>query len=127
MGRKIWTILLSVALIGCLFVPLGKEGDASAFDIFKNGMGGVWQNYVWLAIPLSAVLLLIGALNNGIYFLGRGIWTILPLLAILFIIGWPYLNGVKLDISALIKTFGIGMWGLLGVSVLLAFVHPPRK
>jgi asparagine N-glycosylation enzyme membrane subunit Stt3 len=128
MDRKIWTILLSIALLVCLFLPISNVGKSSAFDIFKNGMGGIWQNYIWLLIPVAALLLLIGALNNGSYFLSRGFLTLLPFLAILFILViWPLMESVKLDFGAMIKGFGIGMWGLVIVSILLAFIHPRQR
>ena len=87
------------------------------------------MKYLWILIPLSGVILLIGALNNDNYFLGRGLWAFLPLLAILFlIIGLPLMNGAAIgDIFKTIgKGYGIGMWIMIAASLVLAIFWPKR-
>ena len=132
MNRKIWTILVSVALIGCFFLPFFKFGSTSAYDIVTSPASGdhAWEKYIWLVIPLSAVILLIGAMNNGTYFLGRSFWTLLPLLTVLYFLVRIYLNAKDISshvaIKDIIRVFDTGYWATLGLSVLLAFIHPRK-
>ena len=132
MNRKIITIVLSLALIASFFLPVGASGSTSAFDIVKGPSYGsstelMLLKYAWILIPVSGLILLIGAINNENYFLGRGLWAILPLLTLLFLIAWPIVQSDgKLDIGALVKGFGIGLWVALVSSLLLAFVWPRR-
>jgi len=130
MNRKIVTIVLAVALIAGFFLPLNQVSSASAFDVVKAPSYGMTDiqfllaKYLWILIPLSGVILLIGALNNGNYFLGRGIWTLLPLLAILYIILKPIIDGYK--IGDMIKGFGVGMIVMTVFSLILAVFHPKK-
>ncbi len=131
MDRKILTIILAVVLIGCFFLPyLSFMGmNVSGYDTVFSG-GGDWKKYILLLIPVSGIFLLIGALNNGNYILGRGIWTWLPLLTIIYmIIGEPLINGVAIgDIFKTIgKGYGIGLWVTIGASLVLAFYNPRPK
>jgi hypothetical protein len=135
MDRKTWTIILALALIGCFFLPWIKfpNGSPSAFDVVTNleGNKDAWPFYLWLLIPLSGIMLLIGALNRGTYFLGRGFWAFLPLLVSIFIPLWAYFqtdnSGADSPIGDLLKQFDYGYWATLGLSLLLAFVNPrPR-
>ena len=120
MDKKILTIVLAIVLIGCFF--LAYLGPASGLDLVKVKMFG-WERFVLLLIPLSGVLLLVGALNNGNYPLGRNLLCWLPLLAVIFwIVGMPLINGG--DIGAMIKTVGIGLWITAGASLVLAFYNP---
>lgn len=135
MNRKIFTIILSLALLGSFFMPyisIGIYGGASGYDIvFQPGGAGEWEKYVWLLIPLSAIILLIGALNNEHYFLGRGLFCWLPLLTIIYFIVRLFLSikgeGKSAPIMEYVKIFGVGFWVTLVISLLLAFVNPKRK
>ena len=120
------TILLAVVLIGCFFLAYLKP-DLSGYEaVFQSPGGeGSWEKYVWLLIPLSGLLLLIGALNNGHYVLGRSLWTWLPLLTIIFIIVRLYME-TRPELSQLAKVFGIGFWITLVASLVLAFYQPRR-
>ena len=128
------TIILAVVLIGCFFLPFYSFFGASisGYDlVFAGNKGGKeeWDKYVLLLIPLSGVLLLIGALNNGNYIGGRGIWTWLPLLAVLYlIIGAPLVHGAAIgDIFKMIgKGYGIGLWITIAASLVLAFYNPKK-
>jgi len=129
-----WTILMAVVLIAGFFLPIGSHAKISAFDIVKapggagEGFEGILFKYGWLIIPLSALMLLIGALNNGSYFISRGLWTILPLLFVLYFLIRPMtLPGMKFDLMGMIKGFGIGMWLMFVGSLLVAFVHPRSR
>jgi hypothetical protein len=135
MNRKLFTAILAVLLIASFFLPLSASSvSGSAFDIVKgpssaygSSLEMMLSKYLWLLIPVSALILLIGALNNENYFLGRGLWAFLPLLTLLYIIGWPLIqSGVKIDFGAMIKGFGVGLWIAIGASLILAVVWPRR-
>lgn len=132
MNRKILTIVLAVMLIASFFLPLGNHTSTSPFDIVQGPSYGseieaLLMKYGWLLIPLSGVMLLIGALNNGNYFLGRGLWCFLPLLALLYLIIRPItLLGGRFDIGGLVKGLGVGTWVALVASLVLVFYWPKR-
>ncbi len=128
MNRKLFTIILAVVLIASFFLPVWSISSTSAFDAVQSpsygtGIENMLMKYLWILIPLSGVMLLIGALNNGNYFLGRGLWAILPLLAVLYLLIRPMLDG-NVDIMDMIKGFGVGMWMMLVGSLVLAIYHP---
>lgn len=134
MNRKIVTIILAVLLIGSFFLPMGAGGNVSAFDLVQgpslgNSIEGILMKYLWLAIPLSGLILLIGALNHETYFLGRGIWAFLPLLSLLMLlIGIPMMEGAPIGdlLKVIVKMYGIGVWVALGASLVLAIYWPRR-
>lgn len=134
MNRKILTIILAVLLIASFFLPMGAGGSTSAFDLvqapsFGNSIEAILMKYLWLVMPLSGIMLLIGALNRETYFLGRGIWAILPILALLMLlIGIPMMQGAAIgDVFKLItKMYGIGVWVALAASLVLAVYWPRR-
>jgi hypothetical protein len=131
MDRKMLTIILGVLLIAGFFLPyFSFMGiNVSGFDSVK-APGDGWEKYIMLLIPLSGVLLLIGALNNENYILGRGILCILPLLTVLFMVLInPMLKGA--DFGDIIKTlgkgYGIGLWITIATSLVLAFYQPRAR
>ena len=134
MTRRIWTILVSLALIGCFFLAFFRNGNfsISAYDIvFKTPGGeGQWEKYIWLLIPLSSILLLIGALNNGHYFISRTLFCWTPLFTVIFIIvRWYLLQKEGNEIAGFgdfIKTIGEGLWATLGLSLLLSGCQPAK-
>ncbi len=132
MNRKVLTIVLAVLLIAAFFLPIGTATSTTPFDIVKGPSYGseieaLLMKYLWLAIPLSGLMLLIGALNNGNYFLGRGLWAFLPLLALLYLIIRPLtVLGGRFDIGGLIKGLGVGTWITLVASLVLAFYWPKK-
>ena len=125
MDKKILTIVLAIVLIGCFFLAYTKGiAEQSGFEIVKSEAWG-WEKYVLILIPLSGVLLLVGALNNGNYPLGRNTLCWLPLLTVIFwIVGVPLIKGG--DIGTGIKLIGIGLWITAGASLILA-LYNPRK
>ena len=139
MDRKTVTIVLALALIGCFFLPYLQYGpvNASGFDLLtaptNNGAdrGLLIMKYIWIMIPVAGIMLLIGALNNGNYFLGRVIWAFLPLLTLLFVVVQIFRDakriGANISISELAMNMGIGFWITLGLSLLLAFYWPRQK
>jgi hypothetical protein len=127
MNRKMLTIALSVLLLAGFFLPWysGFAGKLSGLDLV-TAKGADWKLYLLVLIPLSALLLLLGAVN-GNYVLGRGLLAILPLLAVLFfVIIAPLIEGVKIgDIFKSIgKGYGIGLWLTIIGSIVLAFYNP---
>jgi hypothetical protein len=127
MDKKMFTIIMAVVMIACFFLDwlLG----ASAFDLVKAKGSELWERYVLILIPLSGILLLIGAVNNGNYPLGRNTLCWLPLLAFLFwIIGMPLIEGAA--IGDVFKNFGkgwgIGMW-IAGVGSLVLALYNPKS
>lgn len=129
MDKKMLTIILSVVLIGCFFLAyLSFMGAGiSGYDmVFSGGSGGKgdWEKYILLLIPVSGVLLLIGALT-GNYIGGRTIWTWLPLLTIVYYLVRMVIEGAP--VGDLFKVIGIGLWVSLAASLVLAFYNPKGK
>lgn len=127
MNRKMLTIILSVVLLAGFFLPWasGFGGKFSGFDLV-TAKGVDWKVYLLILIPLSAILLLLGAVN-GTYILSRELLTWFPLLAIVFfLIIAPLIEGAK--IGLLLKTigkgYGAGLWLTILGSVVLAFYNP---
>jgi len=125
MDKKMLTIILAVILIGCFFLAYWSFMGAgiSGYDSVFSG-GGNWEKYIILLVPVSGVLLLIGALNNGNYIGGRTLWTWLPLLTILYYLIRMVIEG--LPIGDLFKIVGIGLWISLAASLVLAFYNPKK-
>ena len=125
MDKKMLTIILAVVLIGCFFLAyLSFMGHGvSGYDLVFSG-GGSAEKYVLLLIPISGVMLLIGALT-GNYIGGRAIWTWLPLLTVLYYIIRMVIEGI--GIGDLFKVIGIGLWITLAASLVLAFYNPKDK
>ena len=105
--------------------------NISGLDIIKNAgeSRDPLMTYIWLVFPISGLMLLIGALNNGNYPGGRALWVWLPLLALIYIlIIYPITKG--LDIGDVFKTFGqgygIGLWVALAASV-IGVAYNPRN
>jgi hypothetical protein len=129
MDRKTLTIILAVILIGCFFLDYSKGGGSGYEYVFNTPGGkGVWEKYVWLLIPISGVMLLIGALNNSNYMLGRSLWSWLPLLTILFFLIRAYMRANDFSaVTATVKNFGIGLWITAVAAIILAFYNPRRR
>ena len=132
MNRKIFTIVLAVLLIASFFLPIGTYTSTSPLDIVTGPSAGtefegLLLKYGWILIPLSGLMLLIGALNNETYFLGRGLWAFLPLIALVYLIVRPLmLIGGRFDIGGLVKGLGVGTWIALVASLVLAIYWPKR-
>ena len=128
MNRKIFTLVMGLALLIAFFLPYVSifGMSASGFDIIK-AEGGSWQKYIYLVFPVSGLLLTIGALNNENYIGGRSLWAWLPLLGVLYIlIVSPMIDGQKIgDVFKYIgKGYGVGLWITIVVSLILPFYNP---
>lgn len=128
MNRKIFTLVMGLALLIAFFLPYVSifGMSASGFDIIK-APGGAWQKYIYLVFPISGLLLTIGALNNENYIGGRSLWAWLPLLGVLYIlIVSPMIDGQKIsDVFKYIgKGYGVGLWITIVVSLILPFYNP---
>lgn len=135
MSNRIWTTILAIALIGSFFLPYIKAGnvDISGYDYVFKSMAhkNKWEKYIWLIIPVAGMLLLVGAMNNENYILGRSLLAWLPLMTVIFVIVRVYMNadavGNTISLKQLIKLFGTGFWIATASAVLLAFVNPRRR
>lgn len=139
MDRKTITIVLALALISCFFLPYLKYGSISAngFNLLTTktlgsaAKGLLLLKYVWILIPVAAIMLIVGALNNGNYFLGRGIWALLPLFTVLLVMVQIFRDAKQIKSSVafsdLSENFGIGYWITAGISLVLAFYWPAKK
>lgn len=122
MNKKMVTIILAIALIAGFFLPymsfLGQ--GISGFDMVKGG--GKADVYILALSPVAAILLLIGALNDGKYTPSRGILAILALVGVLYLVIRLVIEGG--DIGGLIKLLGIGYWISLVAALGLVFYNP---
>ncbi|HEX2627915.1 MAG TPA: hypothetical protein VHM26_02860 [Chitinophagaceae bacterium] len=125
MNRKFLTIALAIGLLAGFFLPLLSGIKISPYDIViaPGKSNDVLMKYIWVLIPISAILLLIGALNNEQYFLGRGIWAWLPFATIVFILIRLYFieGDSKVPFVEFVKSFGVGFWIMFASSLILAF------
>jgi len=122
MNKKMVTIILAIALLAGFFLPyvsfLGQ--GASGFDMVKSE--GAADKYILVLVPLAAILLVLGAVNNGKYILSRGILAILGLVGVLYLIVNYMINGG--DIGAIIKILGLGYWISLVAALGLVLYNP---
>lgn len=128
MDKKTFTIIMAVILIGCFFLPYVSfmGASVSGFDIIK-APGGGWTKYIALLIPISGVLLLIGALNNGNYPGGRNLLCWLPLLTVIYVLIIEPVLINKMAFGDLFKITGLGLWITTAAAVVLAFYNPKDK
>ena len=132
MDKKTLNIVLGAALLGSFFLAYFSffGQSISGYDMVFTGDGGgegAWKKYLMLLIPLTGLLLLVGAFNSGNSILPRGLLSVLPLLTLLYIlIVDPLIDGREIgDIfKALGKGYGIGLWISIGASIVLAFYQP---
>ena len=126
MNNKMITPILAVVLLVCFFLPYFSNGSESfsAFNIVfgKHGLTGVGsaERYLWLLIPLAALLLLFGGSTSG----GFIYW--LPLIGLVYIIVRIYMEakgmgGGNVAIGDVLKLASYGFWISLGAAVLLPF------
>ena len=131
MDKKTLSIILGLALLVSFFLPYLDFGysKASGLDIVKSAgeSKDAIVTYIWLLLPISGLMLLIGGLNKGNYPGGRSIWAWLPLLTLLFIlIIYPMIQGMSIGnvFKSFGQGFGLGLWIALAAAVVAAFANP---
>ena len=130
-------MILAVILIASFFLPYrtGYGLSASGYDIVSSeaGRNGSWEilvtKYIWLLIPVSGLILLLGSINKERYFLGRNLWAWLPLLTVIFMLVKLFLDakntaGRSVPVKDLISLFGMGFWVAFVAALILAFYNP---
>jgi hypothetical protein len=134
MDRKMLTLILGLVLAGCFFLPYfsGFVGKISGFDlVFSKGAEDAgWERFIFLVIPASGILLLVGALNNENYILGRGLLSWLPLLALIYtLIVADMIHGMAIGdvFKRLGEGYQVGLWITVAASLVLAFYNPKPK
>ena len=130
MDKKMLTIIGGILLIVCFFLPYisGFVGNVSGYDMVFGKMNPEknWEMYLWVLIPFSGLMLVLGALNNGKYILGRALFCWLPLLTIIYEIVRAKMESGG-EFMDMIKTWGYGLWVSLVISLILIFYNPrPR-
>jgi hypothetical protein len=124
MNNKLFTPVLAIVLLVCFFLPYFSNGleSFSAFNIVfgKHGLSGVGsaERYLWLLIPLAALLLLFGGNTSG----GFTYW--IPLIGLVYIIVRIYIEANSIGsagIGDILKIASYGFWISLGAAILLPF------
>lgn len=127
-NRRPISLILSAGLIICFFLPyygnvwLGATGYSMVFN--HKTVTGSWERYIWLLIPVSAILLIIGTVNKETYIINRRFLSLLPLLTLIFICIWLRTGSRSYEI--LIRWLGYGFWISLAASLLLAFYNSKK-
>ncbi len=121
MDRKTITILLSFALFSSFFIPLFEwhSFEMSGLNYILSTHIPPYK-YFLLLIPLSALFLFFGALDNENYFFNRKFLVRLPLLVILIISTMRYFTGNSEDTFSDNGKALLGFWLTLLFSLLLA-------
>ena len=133
MDKRVVSIVVGLALLVSFFLPYRGGGyNASGLDIVKNAGDSkdALMSYIWLVFPISGLMLLIGALNNGNYPGGRSLWLWLPLLALIFIlIVYPMIKGMAIGdvFKDFGKGFGTGLWIAIIASILGIAITPRNR
>jgi hypothetical protein len=125
MDKKTLTIILAAILIGSFFLPYVKSpfGSVSGLDIL-TAKGGDADKYIMALVPLSGILLLIGALNNGNYILPRGILCLLALVGVLYLVVRSLIKMKGEHMDQLFSMLGIGYWLGLATAIVLNVYKP---
>ena len=121
-------------------MPFLKNGSVSASgleivmgpkNMGKKDMGLLLVKYIWILLPFSGIMLLIGALNNDRYLIGRWAWAFLPLAVLAFVILKIYRDAKRIgsptSFDDLAAQLGFGFWVALAAAVLLFFYWPKKE
>lgn len=135
MRKKNLTLILAVILIICFFLPYFSYASfqASGYDIVfgkGGGMSGATsssERYIWLVLPVSALLLVVDALldlsiRDNLFFM------LFPLIGLLYIAfriwSWGAVaSGTSPSMGEMMDVMGYGFW----ISVVAAVVLPFTK
>lgn len=132
MDKKVFTVILSLALIVSFFLPLFGSGSTgiSAYKIVFGitssvGSASSAVRFLWLLLPIVGLIILIGALGTWpSSYSGSVSW--IPIAVIVFFIVRTFFV-VKITPGEYLRSLGIGYWIALVASVLLAFGRPSRS
>ena len=127
MNKGILTIVLALILLACFFLPYFTidTDKFSAFNIvFGNGKiqgADGSERFLWLLIPMGAIVLLFGGARTT-----PGFTYWLPLIGVLFIILRILIEGIARTSAGdafdiILKTATYGFWISLVAAVLLPF------
>lgn len=124
MNRKTITLVLAAVLIGAFFLPYLSFGPfkASGLDVV-TGSGNA-DKYVLALTPLAGVLLLVGALNNENYILGRPVLSLLALVGVLYLIVRTLIESKGQGMGDMFKILGVGYYLALAASLVLLVYNP---
>lgn len=128
MKSKNITLLLSLAITACFFMPLFEWHD---FEM--SGMNYILSahipdhKYFLLLIPFSTVALFFGALNNENYLLSRNILSAIPFLVSIFSLLMKCLTYNSSYEGNVFSEVDLGFWMMLGSSLLLMFVKGKER
>ena len=127
MNKKTLAVVLALILLACFFLPYFSDGSEkfSAFSIVfgKGDMPGVngAERFLWLLIPMGAILVLFGAPR----FTG-GFAYYLPLLGLLYIVLRIFIQTAPNSSAgeaakAIFELASYGFWISLVAAVILPF------
>jgi hypothetical protein len=128
MDRKVITILLSFALFSSFFIPLFEW---HSFEM--SGLNYILSTYIppykylLLLVPLSALFLFFGALDNERYFFDRKLLVRLPVLSIFIVSIIRYFTRDPEDIFSDNGKVLLGFWLTLFFSLLLVIVKNKKR
>ena len=124
MNRKTITLVLAAILIGAFFLPYLSFGPfkVSGLDVITGK--GEADRYILALTPLAGVLLLVGALNNENYILGRPVLSLLALVGVLYLIVRTLIESKGQGIGDIFKILGVGYYLALAASLVLLVYNP---
>ena len=128
MNRKTITLVLSFAIFSSFCMPL--------FEWHSFEMTG--PNYILsthipsykyflLLIPLSAVVLFFGTLDDENYLLNRNLISTLPFLVSIFVLVMRNLTSESGSDRGAFSEIDLGFWMMLGFSMLLMLIKGKKK
>ena len=128
MKRKNITLVLSFAVFSSFFMPLFEW---HAFEM--TGPNYILSThipsykYFLLLIPISAIVLFFGALDDENYLLSRNLMSALPFLVSIFVLVMKYLTREPSSGDSVFSEIDFGFWMVLGFSLLLMFTKGKER
>ncbi len=136
MSKRTFQTVMGIILIGAFFLPYFKVESVNYSGLDLVLQKGSNIRFVFLAIPISGIALLLDASSPGSY--SRGFFHWLPMLAILAFLFWADsqfntgINHRNRDLGTMItdsiKGSTYGYWITLGAAFLVLLIEPaPNK